>query len=52
MYSIRTDKWLWVARSYKTRSLATEEVGKGRVQIVQQDVKPSRALRAGRTVVL
>jgi ribosome-associated heat shock protein Hsp15 len=32
--------------------LATEEVGKGRVQIAQQDVKPSREVRVGDTVVL
>ena len=52
MHSIRIDKWLWAARFYKTRSLATEEVGKGRVQIAQQDVKPSREVRVGDTVVL
>ncbi len=52
MDSIRIDKWLWAARFYKTRSLATDEVGKGRVQIAQQDVKPSREVRVGDTVVL
>jgi ribosome-associated heat shock protein Hsp15 len=52
MDSIRIDKWLWAARFYKTRSLATDEVGKGRVQIAQQDVKPSREVRLGDTVVL
>ena len=49
---MRIDKWLWAARFFKTRSLATEEVGKGRVQIAQQDVKPSREVRVGDTVVL
>jgi len=52
MDSIRIDKWLWAARFYKTRSLATEEVGKGRVNIAQQEVKPSREVRVGDTVSL
>ena len=52
MESIRIDKWLWAARFFKTRSLATEEVGKGRVQIGQSDIKPSREVRVGDTVVL
>ena len=28
---MRLDKWLWAARFYKTRSLATDEIGKGRI---------------------
>lgn len=52
MDSIRIDKWLWAARFYKTRSLATEEVGKGRVQIAGHGIKPSREVRVGDTVVL
>lgn len=44
---MRLDKWLWAARFYKTRSLATEDVGKGRVQVNGQDAKPSRELRVG-----
>jgi ribosome-associated heat shock protein Hsp15 len=52
MDSIRIDKWLWAARFFKTRSLATDEVGKGRVQIAGNDIKPSREVRVGDTVVL
>jgi len=31
--AMRLDKWLWCARFYKTRSLAVEEIGKGRVTL-------------------
>lgn len=39
---IRLDKWLWAARFYKTRSLAVQDIGKGRVLVNQQPAKPSR----------
>jgi len=42
---VRLDKWLWAARFYKTRSLAAEEIGKGRVDVNGQSAKPSRELR-------
>ena len=44
---IRLDKWLWAARFYKTRSLAAEEVGKGRVLVNQQPAKPAREVKSG-----
>lgn len=44
---MRLDKWLWAARFYKTRSLATEEIGKGRVQVNEQAAKPAREVRVG-----
>ena len=44
---MRLDKWLWAARFYKTRSLATDEVGKGRVLLNGQAAKPSRELKVG-----
>jgi len=44
---MRIDKWLWTARLFKTRSLATDEIKHGRVQIDQQDVKASREVRVG-----
>lgn len=50
--AMRLDKWLWCARFYKTRSLATEEVGKGRVMLNGQLAKPSRDVRCGDTIVL
>ena len=42
---MRLDKWLWVARFYKTRSLAAEEIEKGRVQVNGQAAKPARSVR-------
>jgi ribosome-associated heat shock protein Hsp15 len=44
---IRIDRWLWAARFYKTRSLASDAVKGGRVQIDGQRVKPSREVGAG-----
>ena len=49
---MRLDKWLWCARFYKTRSLATEEISKGRVTVNGQQAKPARDLRCGDTVAL
>ncbi len=52
MEKLRIDKWLWAARFYKTRSLAVEEIGRGRVQVNGQDAKPSREVKSGDTVAL
>ncbi len=49
---VRLDKWLWAARFYKTRALAVEEIGKGRVEINGQSVKPSRDMKLGDRVRL
>ena len=50
--TMRLDKWLWCARFYKTRSLATEEIAKGRATVNGQAAKPARDLRCGDTVAL
>lgn len=52
MEKLRIDKWLWAARFYKTRTLATDEVIKGRVELNGQEVKPARELKVGDTVSL
>lgn len=45
--TVRLDKWLWAARFFKTRSLATQAVDQGRVRLNGARVKPSRELRPG-----
>lgn len=45
--SMRLDKWLWVARFFKTRALATEAVNGGKVHRAGQRVKPSQAVQVG-----
>ena len=45
--SLRVDKWLWAARLAKTRSLASEAVKGGRVQVNDQRVKPSKEVSPG-----
>jgi ribosome-associated heat shock protein Hsp15 len=48
----RIDKYLWAIRFYKTRSLAAEEIGKGRIKINGQVAKASRDVKAGDTIEL
>ncbi len=49
---VRLDKWLWAARFYKTRALASEEIGHGRIAVNGQAAKASRELRIGDSVAL
>ena len=43
----RLDKWLWAARFYKTRSLATAAIEGGKVQVNGDRVKSSRTIKIG-----
>ena len=52
MDKLRIDKWLWAARFYNTRSLAVDEIDKGRVRINDLEVKPAREVKVGDTVAL
>ncbi len=49
---LRLDKWLWAARFYKTRALASDEIDKGRVRVNEQPAKPARELKIGDRVEL
>lgn len=49
---LRIDKWLWAARFYKTRSLAADEINKGRVWINDQLCKPAREIKVGDMIKL
>jgi len=42
---IRLDKWLWAARFYKTRAIASNAVSGGKVHLDGQRVKPSRSVK-------
>ena len=44
---VRIDKWLWAARFFKTRSLASEAVDGGKVHVNGDRVKAARALKPG-----
>lgn len=48
--AIRLDKWLWAARFFKTRSLATEAIKGGRVHVNGSRIKPGKAVAVGQLI--
>ena len=50
--TVRIDKWLWAARFFRTRTLASQAVDTGKVEIDGIRPKPSRAVRIGDTVLV
>ncbi len=47
MEKVRIDKWLWAARFFKTRSLATDAVDRGKVRVAGGIVKPAKEIKIG-----
>jgi ribosome-associated heat shock protein Hsp15 len=45
MANVRTDKWLWAARFFKTRALAARACDLGRIQSNGRPAKPAREVR-------
>jgi ribosome-associated heat shock protein Hsp15 len=50
--AVRIDKWLWAARFFKTRSLATDAVDHGKIRINGERVKPARNVKVGDTLTI
>ena len=49
---MRIDKWLWCARFFKTRSLATQAVDSGKVKLDAQRIKPAREISPGNRLTI
>ena len=47
---VRVDKWLWAARFFKTRSLASDAVTGGKVTVNGESIKPAKMVQAGDVV--
>ena len=52
MDAVRIDRWLWAARFYKTRGLATDAVLGGHVQLNDARVKPAKDVHVGDRVLV
>ena len=49
-HKCRLDKWLWAARFFKTRSLATTAIETGKVHVDSDRVKPAKEVRLGQII--
>jgi ribosome-associated heat shock protein Hsp15 len=50
--ALRVDRWLWCTRLFKSRTLAAEAVGGGKVHVNGQRVKPAHAVKVGDMVAI
>jgi len=50
--SVRLDKWLWAARFFKTRSIAADAAGGGKVQLNGERAKPAKPVKVGDQLVV
>ena len=48
----RLDKWLWAARFYKTRSLATDAIETGKIHVDGDRVKPAKEVKVGQVIAI
>lgn len=51
MEEVRIDKYLWSIRVFKTRSEATDACKGGKIRVNGADIKPSKAVKVGDTIV-
>lgn len=47
MSGVRLDKWLWAARFFKTRSLATDAIEGGKIRLNEERPKPAKEVKLG-----
>ena len=50
--SLRLDKWLWTARFFKTRKLASDAISGGKVHVNNQRTKPGKEVKPGATLTI
>ena len=49
---VRLDKWLWVARFFKTRQLAIDAINAGHVDVNGERAKPAKSIKTGDELLL
>lgn len=49
---VRLDKWLWAARFFKTRNIATDAINGGKVHLNKQRIKPAKEVNIGNELTI